>query len=65
MKVQIDYTRCTTSGNCMMVAPQVFEVRADGTYVINEEPDWRLRARVLEAVRGCPTQAIFVEGDEE
>lgn len=51
MKVQIDYTRCNSSANRMMVAPQVFEVRADGTYVINETPEGNLRVQVMQAVQ--------------
>jgi ferredoxin len=46
----------------MSVAPEVFEVRDDGfLYILNETPDESLRARVEEAVRLCPTQAITLE----
>jgi ferredoxin len=43
----------------MAAAPEVFEVRDDNfLYVLQEEPPEELRAKVEEAVRVCPTQAI-------
>jgi ferredoxin len=30
MKVTVDYDTCASTGSCMQVAPEVFEVRSDG-----------------------------------
>jgi ferredoxin len=45
----------------MDVAPEVFEVRDDNfLYVLEEEPGEELRAKVEQAVRVCPKQAIEI-----
>jgi ferredoxin len=50
------------NAQCMLAAPQVFEVRDDGMlYVLQEEPPEALRAAVENAARLCPTQAITIE----
>lgn len=59
MRVNVDYDKCKSNALCMAAAPDVFEVRDDGyLYVLQEEPGEELRAKVEEAVRVCPTQAI-------
>jgi ferredoxin len=63
MKVIVDYDVCASTGSCMQVCPEVFEVRSDGfLYVLQEEPPEELRERVLQAEELCPTGAITVEG---
>ena len=63
MKVTVDYDICASSGRCMQVCPEVFEVRSDGyLYVLQEEPGEELRTKVEEAADLCPTGAITVEG---
>jgi ferredoxin len=63
MKVVVNYDLCESNAVCMAVAPEVFEVRDDDfLYVLQEEPPEELRAKVEEAARRCPKQAIAVEG---
>ena len=63
MRVVVDYDVCASTGACMQVCPEVFEVRSDGfLYVLQEEPPEELRDRVLQAEELCPTGAITVEG---
>jgi ferredoxin len=63
MKIVVDYDACMSNALCMQVAPEVFEVREDGfLYVLNENPPEELRAKMEEAARVCPTQAITIEG---
>ncbi|HMV75654.1 MAG TPA: ferredoxin [Microthrixaceae bacterium] len=63
MKVVVDYDLCESNAVCMGIAPEVFEVREDDLlYVLQEEPSEELRAKVTEAARRCPKQAITVEG---
>jgi ferredoxin len=62
MRVVVDFDVCQSNALCMSVAPEVFEVRDDGfLYILNETPVEALRAKVEEAVRICPTQAITLE----
>jgi ferredoxin len=64
MKVVVDFDLCESNALCMAAAPEVFEVRDDDfLYVLDEHPPESLRAKVEEAVRRCPKQAISVEED--
>ncbi|MGH9132825.1 MAG: ferredoxin [Ilumatobacteraceae bacterium] len=61
MKVTVDYDLCASTGSCMQICPEVFEVRSDGyLYVLQDEPGEELRPRVQEAADLCPTAAITV-----
>lgn len=64
MHVHVNYDICASTGGCMQVCPEVFEVRSDGyLYLLTEDPDESLRPKVLEAVEVCPTGAISVTDD--
>lgn len=61
MKVSVDFDVCASTGACMQVCPEVFEVRTDGyLYVLQEEPGEELRDKVMMAADMCPTAAITV-----
>jgi ferredoxin len=63
MKVIVDFDVCASTGACMQVCPEVFEVRSDGyLYILQEEPPEELRDKVQMAVDMCPTAAISLEG---
>jgi ferredoxin len=64
MRVVVNYDVCESNAVCMGIAPEVFEVRDDDfLYVLDEHPGEALRAKVEEAVRMCPKQAISLEED--
>ncbi len=64
MRVVVDYTLCESNAVCMRLVPEVFEVRDDDRlYVKVERPPEALRARVDEAVRRCPKQALSLVED--
>ena len=59
MRISVDFDKCKSNAVCIGIAPDIFEVRDDNfLYVLQEEPGEALRAKVEEAVRVCPTQAI-------
>ena len=63
MRVKVDYDICASTGSCVQVCPEVFEVRSDGyLYVLQEEPGEELREKVEQAADLCPTAAISIEG---
>jgi ferredoxin len=63
MRVVVDFDLCESNALCMATAPEVFEVRDDDfLYILQENPPEELRAKVEEAVRRCPKQAITLEG---
>lgn len=62
MKVTVDYDVCASTGSCMQICPEVFEVRSDGyLYVLQDEPPAELHDKVHQAADLCPTAAITVE----
>ena len=62
MKVTVDFDVCASTGACMQVCPEVFEVRSDGyLYILQEEPGEDLHEKVREAADMCRTAAISVE----
>lgn len=62
MKVVVDFDVCASTGACMQVCPEVFEVRSDGfLYILQEEPPEELHDKVREAADMCPTAAITLE----
>ncbi len=61
MRIAVDFDACQSNALCMSAAPEVFEVRDDGyLYILLEEPGEELRAKVADAVKLCPTQAITI-----
>lgn len=62
MKVTVDYDMCASTGGCMQICPEVFEVRSDGfLYILQEQPGEALHDKVREAAELCPTAAIELE----
>jgi len=62
MKIVHDLSRCASTGMCEAVAPELFQVTADGVLVLlNPTPPEASRALVEEAVDACPTQALRIE----
>ncbi|MFJ9582552.1 ferredoxin [Streptomyces acidicola] len=65
MKVTADQNKCCGAGQCVLLAPGVFDQREeDGIVVLlDEEPPEHLRAAVREAADMCPASAIAVHED--
>lgn len=64
MRVIVDRDKCCGAGQCVMIAPKVFDQQADGIVVLlDDAPPEALSTRVREAAAVCPTGAIkVVEG---
>jgi ferredoxin len=59
MRVQADLDRCIGSGNCELLAPDVFEVGEDGVVrVLRPQPGQADEDAVRDAVARCPTGAL-------
>lgn len=62
MKVVVDFDVCASTGACMQICPEVFEVRSDGyLYILQEEPAAEIQDKAREAADLCPTGAITLE----
>jgi ferredoxin len=62
MKVHVDMNLCQSHGECVMVAPDVFELGDDDVLIWQEEVDESRRADMEVAVNVCPMAAIRLEG---
>nr|WP_062338833.1 ferredoxin [Herbidospora sakaeratensis] len=60
MKVTVDHERCCSSGQCALIAPEVFDQNEhDGAVVLLQpEPAPGLHAAVEDAADHCPCSAI-------
>lgn len=64
LRVKADWAQCEGYANCVIAAPDVYDLTDDGGVEILQStvPEDRT-AEVTEAVRSCPTGAIWVEDD--
>ena len=62
MKVHVDMNLCQSHGECVIAAPDVFELGDDDVLVWQEDVPEERRAAVEEAVNACPMSAIRIEG---
>lgn len=64
MKVVVDRELCQGHGQCVIVAPEIFDIDDDGYAVVNIEwPDEKLQSKLHVAIRRCPAEAIKIEDD--
>ena len=62
MKVTVDEAKCCGAGQCVLIAPEVFDQREDDGVVLLLEPEPGADQHVLvrEAAAVCPTGTIEV-----
>lgn len=64
MKVVVDLDLCQGHGQCIEVAPEIFEMDDDGyALVMIERPGEALQPKLYTAVQRCPAEAIKIEQD--
>ena len=62
MRVSVDMAMCMSSGMCTGIAPEVFELRDDGTlHLLAEDVTGELADRVRSAAECCPVEAIQLQ----
>lgn len=64
MKITVDTHLCEVHGDCVVAAPDVFDIGEDDevVQVLNAEPGEELRAAVTQAAKMCPVAAIKIAG---
>jgi ferredoxin len=64
MKITVDEEKCCAAGQCVLLAPEVFDQRdEDGVVVLlDAEPAEEHHAVVREAASVCPTAVIRLSG---
>lgn len=59
MKIEINWDNCIGSGMCTGIAPELFQLAADGTLVVLiEEPGPEHLEKLDAAIACCPVEAI-------
>ena len=63
MKVIVDLDVCQAHGDCVVAAPEIFDLgeEDDVVTVIQPEPPEELRALAERAEQDCPVTAIRIE----
>lgn len=66
MRAHVDHSLCQGYGNCVMEAPEVFELDEHGLSIVIKEniDDPGEQARVRTAVELCPMSAISITEDD-
>ncbi len=62
IKVNIDLNLCQSHGECVAIAPDLFQLDENDFIVWQEEVDDGRRADLEAAVNTCPMTAISIEG---
>ena len=65
LRIRIDRTRCIGTGNCVNVAPEVFEIGADQIVTIRDDAHAVDRDRMIEACLVCPVDALFAYDEDD
>jgi ferredoxin len=60
LTVRIDRDTCISSGNCVKVAPELFELDEESIVTFARTAAETARAQVLEACEVCPVEALTV-----
>ena len=62
MKITVDEAKCCGAGQCVLIAPEVFDQRDEDGIVIllDGEPAAEQDAAVREAASVCPAAAILL-----
>jgi ferredoxin len=63
MRITVDEEKCCGAGQCVLIAPEVFDQRdEDGIVVLMQaEPDAGEHAAVRESAAVCPAAAIALD----
>jgi ferredoxin len=63
IEIEVLTERCISSGNCVDLAPDVFDMDDDGlVQAPRQKVDDSRRAEVEQAAAVCPVQAILLTG---
>jgi ferredoxin len=65
MRIVVDLNRCQGYGQCVFLAPRVFELRGEEFLLYDPGPDEAQRLPVERAAAACPVQAIRVEQPDD
>jgi ferredoxin len=62
LKIKVDRNLCLGVGNCVAIAPTLFELDKENKAVVLDPSS--VDDTLMEAARSCPEKAIIVKDDE-
>ncbi len=63
LEVSADRHECQSYGNCVLKAPDLFDLDDNGVVVVlDKTPGEEHRQQALSAVRACPVRALSLTG---
>ncbi|MFH1171942.1 MAG: ferredoxin [bacterium] len=62
MKVVVDRNVCISAADCVALAPETFELDAEGKAIV-KNPIGNDLPTILEAAKACPVACIYVYDD--
>ena len=64
VRIAVDLNRCQGYGQCVFLAPDVFELHGEEALMYDPGPEEAQRLPVVRAAAACPVQAIRVESPD-
>lgn len=64
LTVRVDKDLCIGAATCVAIAPNTFILDSEAKAIILDTVEQDSDDTILDAARGCPTAAIFVEDDK-
>ena len=65
MRIVVDLNRCQGYGQCVFLAPSVFELHGEEALMYHPGPDEAQRLPVVRAAAACPVQAIRFDSPDK
>ena len=65
VRIVVDLNRCQGYGQCVFLAPGVFELYGEEALMYDPGPDETQQLPVVRAAAACPVQAIRVEKPDD
>lgn len=59
--VKVDRSLCIGAATCVAIAAKTFTLDSENKAVILHTSDKEAKETILDAAKGCPTAAIFIE----
>ncbi len=64
LKVHVDKDLCIGAATCVAIAPNTFTLDSEAKAIILDTAESDTDDTIIDAARGCPTAAIFIEDDQ-
>ena len=62
--IKVDRDLCIGAATCIAIAPKVYVLDSDAKAVIINTADEQDDAALIDAARGCPVAAIFIDDEK-